>query len=177
MVTLKAEKQKAEGRARELEALNKRQTKYVTNWHANRKVVLPNLATVEGQSGGLGEHVGVGRQGAQEGQGRGGRGADGRHDGGEGAERAAASRRKGRGRARWPPGPGAGAGGAHKTQTEYVTDWHTDHKEELPDLATVEGSPRPGRTCAAWKAEALKKARDRGGDERGRRAGAGGRAG
>ena len=55
--TLTDEKQKAEGerdglqdRARELEELNKRQTKYVTNWHANRKVVLPNLATVEGQS-------------------------------------------------------------------------------------------------------------------------------
>ena len=55
--TLKAEKQKAETRAdtagrraRELEELNKTQTKYVTNWHANRKVVLPDLATVEGQS-------------------------------------------------------------------------------------------------------------------------------
>ena len=55
--TLTDEKQKAEGerdglqdRVRVLEELNKRQTKYVTNWHANRKVVLPDLATVEGQS-------------------------------------------------------------------------------------------------------------------------------
>ena len=57
VATLKAEKQQAEtradtagGRARELEELNKRQTKYVTDWHGNRKVELPDLATVEGQS-------------------------------------------------------------------------------------------------------------------------------
>ena len=64
VATLKTEKQQAERRAekaererdglqdrvRALEELNKTQTKYVTNWHANRKVVLPNLATVEGQS-------------------------------------------------------------------------------------------------------------------------------
>ena len=35
---------------RELEELNKTQTKYVTDWHGDRKVELPDLATVEGQS-------------------------------------------------------------------------------------------------------------------------------
>ena len=40
----------AGGRARELEELNKRQTKYVTDWHADREVEPPDLATVEGQS-------------------------------------------------------------------------------------------------------------------------------
>ena len=47
---LETELNTAEGRARELEELNKRQTKYVTDWHGNRKVELPDLATVEGQS-------------------------------------------------------------------------------------------------------------------------------
>ena len=41
---------RAEGRVRELEALNAVQTKYVTDWHADREVELPDLATVEGQS-------------------------------------------------------------------------------------------------------------------------------
>ena len=57
VTTLTDEKQQAETRAdtagrraRELEELNKRQTKYVTDWHGNRKVELPDLATVEGQS-------------------------------------------------------------------------------------------------------------------------------
>ena len=42
--------EKAEGRVRELEALNRTQTEYVTDWHGDRKVELPDLATVEGQS-------------------------------------------------------------------------------------------------------------------------------
>ena len=48
--TLTDEKQQAETRAGELEALNKTQTKYVTDWHGDRGVELPDLATVEGQS-------------------------------------------------------------------------------------------------------------------------------
>ena len=40
----------AEGRVRELEALNKTQTEYVTDWHGDRGAELPDLATVEGQS-------------------------------------------------------------------------------------------------------------------------------
>ena len=44
------EKQQAEGRVRELEALNRTQTEYVTDWHGDRGVELPDLATVEGQS-------------------------------------------------------------------------------------------------------------------------------
>ena len=39
----------AEGRVRELEELNKTQTKYVTDWHGERDAELPDLATVEGQ--------------------------------------------------------------------------------------------------------------------------------
>ena len=41
---------RAEGRVRELEALNRTQTEYVTDWHGQRKVELPDLATVDGQS-------------------------------------------------------------------------------------------------------------------------------
>ena len=48
--TLTDEKQQAETRAGELEALNKTQTEYVTDWHGDRGVELPDLATVEGQS-------------------------------------------------------------------------------------------------------------------------------
>ena len=57
VTTLTDEKQQAEtradtagGRARELEELNKTQTEYVTDWHADREVEPPDLATVEGQS-------------------------------------------------------------------------------------------------------------------------------
>ena len=48
----------------------------------------------------------------------------------------------------------------NKTQTKYVTDWHTDHKEELPDLATVEGQSAAWANMRAWKAAELKKAED-----------------
>ena len=52
--TLTDEKQQAETRVGELEAqvreLTERQTKYVTDWHADREVEPPDLATVEGQS-------------------------------------------------------------------------------------------------------------------------------
>ena len=54
MATLTDEKQQAETRVCELEAqvreLTERQTKYVTDWHADREVEPPDLATVEGQS-------------------------------------------------------------------------------------------------------------------------------
>ena len=40
----------AGGRARELEELNKTQTKYVTDWHGERGEPPPNLTTVEGRS-------------------------------------------------------------------------------------------------------------------------------
>ena len=54
VATLTDEKQQAETRAGELEAqvreLTERQTKYVTDWHADREVEPPDLATVEGQS-------------------------------------------------------------------------------------------------------------------------------
>ena len=48
----------------------------------------------------------------------------------------------------------------NKRQTEYVTDWHGERGEELPDLATVEGQSAAWANMRAWKAEALKKARD-----------------
>ena len=54
VATLTDEKQQAETRVGELEAqvreLTERQTKYVTDWHADREVEPPDLATVEGQS-------------------------------------------------------------------------------------------------------------------------------
>ena len=40
----------AEGRVRELEELNKTQTKYATDWHGERGEPPPNLTTVEGRS-------------------------------------------------------------------------------------------------------------------------------
>ena len=54
VATLTDEKQQAETRVGELEAqvreLTERQTKYITDWHADREVEPPDLATVEGQS-------------------------------------------------------------------------------------------------------------------------------
>ena len=58
----------------------------------------------------------------------------------------------------------AGAGGRDlpdlERQTKYVTDWHGNRKEELPDLATVEGQSTAWANMRAWEAKALKKARD-----------------
>ena len=51
----------------------------------------------------------------------------------------------------------------NETQTEYVTDWHGERKEELPDLATVEGQSAAWANMRAWEAKALKKARDEAG--------------
>ena len=66
----------------------------------------------------------------------------------------------------------------NETQTEYVTDWHGERKEELPDLATVEGQSAAWANMRAWEAKALKKARDEAGAAKDRRRrGAGGRAG
>ena len=160
VVTLKAEKQKAEGRARELEALNKRQTKYVTNWHANRKVVLPNLATVEGQSAAWANMWAWDAKALKKARDE------------AGAARTAATtaekeRNEQRLRAEKAEGERDGLQDRvraleelNKTQTKYVTDWHTDHKEELPDLATVEGQSAAWTNMRAWKAAELKKAED-----------------
>ena len=46
----RARADRAEGRVRELQELNAAQTEYVTDWHGDRGVELPDLATVEGQS-------------------------------------------------------------------------------------------------------------------------------
>ena len=48
--TAEKESEGLRGEVRQLQELNERQTKYVTDWHGNRKVELPDLATVEGQS-------------------------------------------------------------------------------------------------------------------------------
>ena len=48
--TAEAEREGLRGRVRELEALNKTQTEYVTDCHGDRGAELPDLATVEGQS-------------------------------------------------------------------------------------------------------------------------------
>ena len=48
----------------------------------------------------------------------------------------------------------------NEKQTKYVTDWHGNRKEELPDLATVEGQSTAWANMRAWEAKALKKARD-----------------
>ena len=157
----RAEKaEKAEGRARELEALNKRQTKYVTNWHANRKVVLPNLATVEGQSAAWANMWAWDAKALKKARDE------------AGAARTAATtaekeRNEQRLRAEKAEGERDGLQDRvraleelNKTQTKYVTDWHTDHKEELPDLATVEGQSAAWANMRAWKAAELKKAED-----------------
>ena len=48
--TAEAEREGLRGEVRQLQELNKRQTKYVTDWHGEREVDLPDLATVEGQA-------------------------------------------------------------------------------------------------------------------------------
>ena len=114
--------EKAGGRARELEELNKRQTKYVTDWHGNRKVELPDLATVEGQIRRPGEHVGVGGQGAQ---------MKARDEAGAAltaATTAEKERDEQRLRADTAEDRVRELEALNKTQTKYVTDWHGDRE-------------------------------------------------
>ena len=168
--TLTDEKQKAEGerdglqdRVRVLEELNKRQTKYVTNWHANRKVVLPDLATVEGQSAAwtnmwawdaralkaardeAGAAVTAATTAEKE-----------RDEQRERAEKAERERDGFQGRVHELEA-------LNRTQTEYVTNWHANRKVVLPNLATVEGQSAAWANMWAWDARALKAARDEAG--------------
>ena len=48
----------------------------------------------------------------------------------------------------------------NRTQTEYVTDWHGHRKEELPDLATVDGQSAAWANMRAWEAEEKKRRTD-----------------
>ena len=48
----------------------------------------------------------------------------------------------------------------NRTQTEYVTDWHDHRKEELPDLATVDGQSAAWANMRAWEAEEKKRRTD-----------------
>ena len=145
--------EKAGGRARELEELNKRQTKYVTDWHGNRKVELPDLATVEGQSAAR-ANMWVWEAKALK---------KARDEAGAAltaATTAEKERDEQRLRADTAEDRVRELEELNETQTKYVTDWHGDREVVLPDLATVEGQSAAWANMRAWEAEEKKRRTD-----------------